>query len=133
MNPSLNQFFLRLGPWSVFVLIFLWLVFFLLLLVHLVRRRSGFYSRNPLTSLNSKIMKVILDVFLFLLVLAAGFVAVWVFSPGQSFWEIRLAILSACFSILGIAIVLREGLSARISFSKKNEEEVKGKKKTNRK
>jgi hypothetical protein len=128
MTPSLNQFFIRLGPWSVFALIFLWLVFFLLLLIHILRRRSGFYSRNPLSSLNAKITKIILDVFLFLLVLSTGLVAVWVFSPGRVFWEIRLAMLSGCFSILGIFIVLREGLSARISSSTRKQEEVKSKK-----
>lgn len=108
----------RLGPWLAITVGALWLVFLILLAVHVVKRRSGYYRRYSDKKPPSRAILWIIDGLMFLLVCLLGFLAVRFFSPTSLSWYFRIGVLSGVFALIGILIILHEDLALRIAAAK---------------
>lgn len=109
----------RIGPWLAVAVGVLWLVFLVLLAVHVAKRRSGHYRRHPQKEPPPKALRWVVDVALFLLVCLLAFLAVRFFSPVSVSWYFRIGILSGVLAVIGILIILRECLTLRIAAASK--------------
>lgn len=108
----------RLGPWLAITVGALWLVFLILLAVHVVKRRSGYYRRYSDKKPPSRAILWAIDGLLFLLVCLLGFLAVRFFSPTLLSWYFRIGVLSGVFAVIVILIILRQDLALRIAAAK---------------
>lgn len=108
----------RLGPWLAITVGALWLVFLILLAVHVVKRRSGYYRRYSDKKPPSRAILWIIDGLMFLLVCLLGFLAVRFFSPTSLSWYFRIGVLSGVFAVIVILIILRQDLALRIAAAK---------------
>ncbi|TKJ43925.1 hypothetical protein CEE36_02065 [candidate division TA06 bacterium B3_TA06] len=107
-----------LGPWLAITVGALWLVFLILLAVHVVKRRSGYYRRYSDKKPPSRAILWAIDGLLFLLVCLLGFLAVRFFSTTSFSWYFRIGILSGVFAVIVILIILRQDLALRIAAAK---------------
>ncbi|MBA7599467.1 hypothetical protein ES703_06501 [subsurface metagenome] len=105
----------RLGPWLAITVGALWLVFLILLAVHVVKRRSGYYHRRADKKPPSRAILWIIDGLMFLLVCLLAFLAV---APTSFSWYFRIGVLSGVFALIGILIILRQDLALRIAVAK---------------
>ena len=102
------------GPWLGIAVGALWLVMLILLIIHTARRRSGYYSQSDKTPLPRGFLWTV-DVALFFIVCFLAYLAVRFFAPASISWYFRVGILSGVFAVIGILIILREGLSLQIA------------------
>lgn len=107
-----------IGPWLAITVGALWLVFLILLAVHVVKRRSGYYHRRADKKPPSRAILWIIDGLMFLLVCLLGFLAVRFFAPTLLSWYFRIGVLSGVFALIGILIILHEDLALRIAAEK---------------
>lgn len=108
----------RVGPWLAFAIGTLWLVSLILLAVHVVKRRSGYYRRYSDKKPPSRIILWATDGLLFLLVCLLAFLAVRFFFPILLSWYFRIGVLSGVFAVIVILVILRQGLAFRIAAAK---------------
>jgi TRAP-type uncharacterized transport system fused permease subunit len=108
----------RIGPWLAITVGALWLVFLILLAVHVVKRRSGYYHRRADEKPPSRAILWVIDGLMFLLVCLLAFLAVRFFSPTSLSWYFRIGVLSGVFAVIVILIILRQDLALRIAAAK---------------
>jgi len=108
----------RLGPWLAITVGALWLVSLILLAVHVVKRRSGYYHRRADKKPPSRAILWIIDGLMFLLVCLLAFLAVRFFAPISLSWYFRIGVLSGVFAVIVILIIFRQDLALRIAAAK---------------
>ncbi|MEA3310830.1 MAG: hypothetical protein U9Q76_01290 [candidate division WOR-3 bacterium] len=109
----------RIGPWLAITVGALWFVSLILLAVHVVKRRSGYYHRRADKRPPSRAILWIIDGLMFLLVCLLAFLAVRFFAPTLLSWYFRIGVLSGVFAVIVILIILRQGLALRIAAANK--------------
>lgn len=110
----------RWGPWFAAGLGVLWVVFLALLVIHLARRRTGYYRREDIVSKTvSRAVLWLVDVPLFLAVCAFAYLLVRFFTPMPVSWLFRVGVLSATFVVIAFLALLRQDLTSRIDAQKK--------------
>ena len=96
-----------------------WIVALLLLGVHALRRRLGWFERRPLKGSRAKTQLRIFDLILFLFFCGLGFLVWWLFFQIEGTVIFKTGILSLALAILTIFVVFREGLAQRIKAGRK--------------
>lgn len=110
------------GPWLAVGLALMWIVFLVLLALHIFRIRVGYYEaqrkRRPLP----RGLLALADVILFGTVCALAWLAYRLFAPVNIPTVIRIGAVSAMVCLLGIFVVLREGISHRVARKKSSQD-----------
>lgn len=118
ITPALEN---QTGPWLGIAVGALWLVMLVLLIIHTARRRSGYYSHQSDNTPPPRAFLWTVDAALFLLVCFLAYLAVRFFAPVSISWYFRVGILSGVFAVIGILIILREGLSLQIAAARERQ------------
>lgn len=113
------------GPWLAAVLGLVWVVALVLLSVHVVRRRTGWYARNAAGHEPPRVFIWGMDALIFVLVCFFVYLVIRSFSPMPVSWLFRIGFVSGVFALMCIAIVIREDLSMRRAAAATRENAVK--------
>ncbi len=101
------------GPWFAALLGLVWVVALVLLSLHLVRRRTGWYARKAIPHPPPRAVIWIMDALIFVLVCLFGFLVWRSLTAKPASFLFSIGLVSGVFAFMCIAVVIREDLSLR--------------------